>query len=513
MKTGFFCIVLCLALGAHAEPSRSTFEASQWSIPESRIDALVQDSLAASDLSMAAPCSDAVFLRRLWLDLCGTLPDRQGVEAFLSDASLDKRIRIIDTFMGSEAYVDFITLRWCDLLRVKSEYPVNLWPNAVQAYHRWVKEAVVENRPYDRFARELLTGTGSNFRVPAANFYRVAPTKSPSDLAGVVSFTFMGQPLDSLGDGAATDLAGFFAALGFKRTQEWKEEIVYWNGSASGETEYRLPDGTALRLPSREDAREPLAKWMTAEANPWFAACVVNRLWYWFNGYGLYEDADDISSPCLNADLVAYLSGELVSSGYDLQHVSRLILSSRTYQQSCLPRGDSVSSPFASYQVRPMEAEVLADALHQLIGISFLYTSPIPEPFTFIPPDTRTIALADGSITSPFLETFGRPSRDSGKLGERSVEASAAQRLYLLNSEDMHSHLTARRLADLVGAVGRSPVEWTDALYLSILSREPSREERQEFLSLFREQKGQGRRAFVDLAWALINSKEFQFKH
>ncbi len=462
---------------------------------------------------MASSSSDAAFVRRIYIDLCGALPERWKVEAFLKDRSPDKRIRLIDTLIGSERYVEFFTLRWCDLLRVKSEYPVNLWPNAVQAYHRWVWEAVKENRAYDKFARELLTASGSNFRLPATNFYRVAPTKAPADLARVVSFTFLGQPLETLGPDGAESLAKFFDDLGFKRTQEWKEEIVYWSGNDSSLIEYRLPGGKTFSQPAIDDPRPALADWVVEEPNRWFAKSAVNRLWYWLNGYGLNEDADDISSECLNQDLVDYLADALVDSEYDLQYVLRLILESRTYQQSCVPRSETSVSPFSAYQMRPLEAEVLADALRDLVGIRFQYTSPIPEPFTFIPRDTRSISLADASITSPFLESFGRPSRDSGRLSERSEESTAAQRLYLLNSEDIHTHLNGKKLMQLLGKSAKNPSEWVDALYLSILSRKPTQAERREIFALRKGQGGKGRRVFVDLAWALINSKEFQFKH
>lgn len=511
MNTGKYCLTLCTIVVLQAFVLSSPYEATEWSIPKSEIDKRVERSLSKQNEGMASCSSDAAFVRRVSLDLCGTLPDREVVGAFLKDRSPDKRIRLIDTLIESDRYVEFSTLRWCDLLRVKSEYPVNLWPNAVQAYHRWIWEAVRENRPFDKFAKELLTASGSNFRLPASNFYRVAPTKEPRDLAGVLSFTFLGQPLESL-DGAE-GLSDFFKGLGFKRTQEWKEEIVYWGGSDSEEVEYHLPDESSVRLQAFEDPRPALANWVVSEPNRWFAKSAVNRIWYWYNGYGLYEDPDDISSRCVNEDLVDYLVDELVSSKYNLQHVLRLVLASRVYQQSCVPCDVGYVSPFSAYQIRPLEAEVLADALADLIGIRFQYTSPIPEPFTFIPKDIRSISLADGSITSPFLETFGRPSRDSGRLGERSEESTASQRLYLLNSEDMHRHLNGKRLMLLLGESARNQGEWFDALYLSILSRKPTPIELRKFSALKNGQGGKARRDYIDLAWALFNSKEFQFKH
>ena len=124
--------------------------------------------LRAKGIEPARRCSDAVFVRRVYLDVIGTLPDRRG------GAALPRRPvrptsapQLIDPLLEREEFADYWAMKWCDLLRVKAEFPINLWPNAVQAYHRWIRTRIKENMPYDRFVREMLTSSGSNFRVPA----------------------------------------------------------------------------------------------------------------------------------------------------------------------------------------------------------------------------------------------------------------------------------------------------------------------------------------------------------
>ena len=116
-----------------------------------------------------------------------------------------------------------------------------------------------------------------------------------------------------------------------------------------------------------------------------------------------------------------------MQSRYDLKHLYRLILNSQTYQLSSVPESDKpeAEANFASYPLRRLDAEVLIDALNQITGTTEKYSSAIPEPFTFIPEDQRSIALPDGSITSSFLELFGRPPRDTGLESERNNRITA----------------------------------------------------------------------------------------
>jgi len=272
-----------------------------------------------------------------------------------------------------------------------------------------------------------------------------------------------------------------------------------------------------MRLEPGRDPREVFASWLTSSSNPCFARAAVNRTWYWLVGRGIVHEPDDIrpGNPPSHPELLAALEHELVTSRFDMKQVFRLILNSSTYQLSPVPASVPAApeSRFAYAIVRPLDAEVLIDALNQITGMGEQYSSAIPEPYTFIPPDQRSIALADGSIRSAFLETFGRPPRDTGLASERPTQPTAAQRLYMLNSADVQRKLQqGPRLQAMLQRQTSSLAAATE-LYLTILSRFPTDEELRA-VTAYTQAAGANRRGVAqDLAWALVNSAEFGFRH
>jgi hypothetical protein len=488
------------------------------------VDAPVLAKLREKGLEPANPCSDEVFVRRVYLDVIGTLPEPEEVTGFLKDRRPEKRAALIDALLQRPEFADYWALKWCDLLRVKAEFPINLWPNAVQAYHRWVRDSLRENRPYDQFARELLTSSGSNFRVPPVNLYRAiqgrdAPaTDRARSVAEAVALTFMGTRLDTMPPARRSGLAAFFLRLAYKPTAEWKEEIVCLDPAPAAAVDAGFPDGTKVRIAPGDDPRVVFADWLVTPTNPWFARNIVNRVWFWLLGRGVIHEPDDIrpDNPPSNPELLTCLEKELVKAHWDLRQVYRLILNSRTYQQSSIPRSDrpEADALFAHYLVRRLHAEVLVDALSWIGGTGEGYSSAIPEPFTYIPEGQRTIALADGSITSPFLQMFGRPPRDTGLESERNNQPSDAQRLYWLNSSDVQRQIErSRRLGRLIlGARGNRAdlIRWT---YLTLLSRNPTPAELAAAEAHFQTNGLGPKQAADDLAWALINTKEFLYRH
>jgi len=489
--------------------------------PVNEIDRLVVAGLHRHGMEPANLCSDVVFIRRVYVDINGSLPEPQEVRLFLNDTRRQKRSELIDRLMKRQAFTDYWALKWCDLLRVKAEFPINLWPNAVQAYHRWIHDAIGNNMPYDRFARELLTSSGSNFRTPQVNFYRAIQGRDPSAIAGAVALTFMGVRLEEWPQKRRRDMEVFFSRLAYKSTAEWKEEIVYLDPAPAGPLKAVLPDGTPVEISPRQDPRQVFAEWLISPDNPFFARNIVNRIWAWLFGRGIIHEPDDIrpDNPAVYPEVLAYLEKELVKSNYDLRHIYRLILNSSTYQQSSIRRGGDYKDAerlFACYPVRRLEAEVLIDALCWFSGMKESYSSQIPEPFTFIPEDHRTIELADGSITSQFLEMFGRPARDTGLVSERDNKPTDAQRLHLLNSTHVQSKIERSwRLRRLITSARGNRRTLINQLYLSILSRYPTQAEATAAARYLQGQGG-GRgmtQAANDLAWALINTKEFLYRH
>jgi hypothetical protein len=517
-------VVLSAALAGTAVPQagQSPFESPAVLTPRTKIDELVLNRLKRLSLQPANICSDAVFVRRAYLDVIGTLPTAQEAKDFLSDQDPNKRGALIDRLLEREEFADYWAMKWSDLLRIKSEFPINLWPNAVQGYYRWIRTSLKGNLPYDRFVREMLTASGSNFRVPQVNFYRAVQSREPQAIAQAVALTFMGTRAEKWPKERLAGMAAFFSQIGYKPTTEWKEEIVSFDiGKAAAAAGKPLgavfPDGKPARISPNQDPREAIVNWLIAPENPWFGRNIVNRVWSWLLGRGIIDEPDDIrpdNAPS-NPELLAFLERELVASHYDLKHIYRLILNSQTYQLSSIPKTDRPegAANFACYPLRRLDAEVLIDAICQITGTTEQYSSPIPEPYTFIPEDQRSIALGDGSITSSFLEMFGRAPRDTGLESERNNRSTAEQRLHMLNSSHIQLKIQqSTKLRTLVqpGGNPRAPI---DAVYLTVLSRLPTDEEMKVVGAYFQKVTGNKWPAVVDLVWALINTPEFLHRH
>lgn len=519
--------------------------------PANRIDEIILARLKTLGIEPVL-CSDPVFVRRVYLDLTGKLPPADVAKAFIEDADPGKRAALVDRLLDRSDHADYWAMKWSDILRIKAEFPVTLWPNAAQAYHRWIWESIARNRPYDQFARELLTSSGSNFRVGPVNFYRAIQEETSENIAGAVALAFMGSRIHLWPEDRRTGMAAFFSQVGYKPTSEWKEEIVFWDPLKSvavpssiargidavaksvtatnqipqsleqpitpnGPIEAAFPDGTKITVPPDRDPREVFADWLIRPENPWFARTIANRIWAWSMGRGIVHEADDFreDNPPSNPELLDYLAAELVSSGWDIRHLKRLIFTSTAYRFSSIPRfqqPEAVAN-FASYPLRRVEAEVLIDALNEITGTSDLYTSAVPEPFTYIPSDMTAVALADGSITSSFLALFGRSGRDTGLEAERISQLATPQWLHMLNSATIQNKLqNGPKLGALIAAGGQ-PQEIAERLYLAILSRFPTEADVKAAEEHANTGAARGRDVWIDLAWALINSPEFLLRH
>jgi len=480
-----------------------------------------------NDIEIPAVVSDALFLRRVTLTACGRLPTAAEVRDFLNDDALDKRARIIDKMLDSPEYADMQTMRFADMLRIKSEFPINLWPNAVQAYHRKIHDDLRMNRSLNDMFYEMLTASGSNFRTPYANFFRASADRSPEGLAKMVLLTTMNMREDFLSSSELKEFAVLFSNIRYKSTYEWKEEIVF-NAIEPRKISARLPDGTTVSCNTAEtDPRILFADWLLKGDNDFFARGMTNRVWYWCFGKGIYPAADALPYPpgfwarlfgCydqenvpFSPELQEYLIAEFKNSNYSLKHLYRVVMNSAAFQASSMRQEEALLKHFAAYPLRRLESELLIDALAKVTGSYDRYMSVIPEPFTYLPWGTKAINIADGSISSGVLDSFGRPPRDSGQFSERNTASTDSQKLYLMNSTALYRRIgTYCRSRNGI----RDENQRLDRIYLDILSRYPTSRERELFHKYKMEfEPKQRNTAWIDTVWVLLNSKEFIFHH
>lgn len=494
--------------------------------PNNRIDELVFAKLRKLNIPPSEVASDEVFLRRVYLDTIGTLPTPDEVRQFLSDSSPDKRARVIEQLLEREEFVDFWTLKWCDLLRVKPEFPIQLWPKGVASFYRWIRNSIAENKPYNEFVRELITASGDRYRNGPANYYRATSARDPQGWAEMTATTFLGvridcahchsHPFEAWTWDDNLGLAAFFQVR-MKRTPEWGNEVIYWDPGVrvrhpkTGEVvRPKFLGGEEPEIPSDVDPRVVLADWLTSPENPWFARAIVNRVWYWLMGRGIVHEPDDfrVTNPPENPELLDYLADELVKNNWDLKHIFRLILNSKVYQLSSVPNKWNAQDTvhFSHYPIKRLTAEQLLDAISQVCEA--------PERFPGMPPGIRAIQLPHNQIRSEFLDLFGRPARDITCECERKQETSMSQALYLLNTDHMEAKLrSGARIPRLIKA-GASDQEIVEELYLAALGRHPTAAEMQAALE-YVGAAGQKNRvqALQDVLWAILNTKEFLFNH
>lgn len=449
----------------------------------------------------SALCSDEVFLRRTYLSVTGKLPQRVKAAEFLNSTDTHKRSKLIDTLLESDEYLTYFGNLWGDMLRIKSEFPSNLWPNGVQAYNRWVHEKLASNTPYHLMVRELLLSKGSNFRVPAVNFYRAFPRKTPDNIYNNIQLLFLGnrKPTD---EGKV-----FFSQLQYKSTKEWKEEIVYVDYRMKPPTNSVLIGDKTLALNENEDWRISYVNWLTEASNKRFAAMMTNRLWYWVLGQGLVNEPDDwgAQNPPSKPELLDYLTKKFVTSDYDMKELVREILKSYAFQ--------CANSGVGTFKPTRLNAEVIVDAIADITGISDQYSSRVPEPFSFFPIGTHAVELGDATVSSSSLELFGRSSRDVSLESQHIKELNARQLLFLMNSSELENKIRKSPMLIELNTKQLPVDEICKAITLTVLSRYPTAAELELYKSYISKNKLTNKQLCYDLIWLELNSTEFLYNH
>ncbi len=449
-------------------------------------------------------CNDAIFLRRLYLNTTGELPSVEITEAFLSSKSKDKRQVLINQVLNTEAHGKYFLMRWGDILRIKSEFPSNLWPNGVQAYNRWLLNHLNQNTPYDQLVKELLTSKGSNFKQPAVNFYRAFQDRDPREVYANIHLLFMGEQK------VPDSLHVCFSQMKFKQTKEWKEEIVYtdvWMKSPS--MKLALPSGKKLKFKQHEDWRDSYVEWLVSDSNRRFAEAIVNRVWYWIMGKGLVTEPDPMlwpkKVPKNRQKIMDELVDNFVKSGYDLKTLTAEILSSKYFQS---PVGDTTF-----FKQQRLPAEIIVDVIARQLGISDIYQSRVPEPFTFYPENTPSRDLGDATVSSPTLELFGKTSRDVSLESQRDNALSDRQLLYLMNSNDLEMKIRKSSIVKNIAKQSKSNGEILKEIFMRTLCRRPNENEKVLFLNYSKNNKLNKFNFAYDVYWTVINSNEFLFNY
>ena len=425
-----------------------------------------------------AAATDNVMVRRIYLDLAGRIPTAEEARAYVASKDPDKRAALVEKLLSSESFVDYWTMRFCDILRVKSEFPINLWPNAVYVYHSRIRSFVSSGETWESFGRSLITAQGSNFRDPEVNFFRATDRRDPDGWAEAVAQTFLGIAPKALDENRRRGLSSYLSNVRIKRTREWKEEIVFVEG---------------------EDRRGELCDRLFTDDREAVASAFVAWLREWIFGPSAKK------SPLKTARICG------------LKDILREIFLSPEYARGSVTGG---------FPVRRLDAETLDDAFCSIHKSKRNYQSPAPEPFTFIPPERETVCIEDGSISSSFLSLFGRPARDTGLMDERGTDVTAKQRLYLYNSGSLNFRLSRLAMPPFKLPDGKihpfhsmKQPQRVNELYWRFLSRAASDQEQKIIADEWSRRSGRGKNRKArygvlmrDVAWSIINSKEFLFR-
>jgi hypothetical protein len=486
--------------------------------PANFVDELVFDKLSKLRIEASGPATDAEFMRRVYLDLMGVVPEPEEARHFLNDTSPDKRARLVDALLVRPEYAEFWAMKWGDLLA-----------NSVLVVHDgtaylqdWLRESFRTNKPYDQFVRELLTATGSSWDSGAVNYF----ARTPEDLVAVTSQVFLGvglecarchdHPSEKWKRDDFIGLTAFFSQVGSKgRRPPPVESITY----LVFDQEYRHPetrqivkprllDGTEPIIRPLEDRRKVLADWITSPQNPWFARATVNRIWRQLMGHGLIEPVDDIrvTNPATNEVLLDKMAEDFAKHQFDLRHLMRTVLNSASYQRSSVPKPGNAKDElnYSHYYLRRLTAEQLLDSIVQITGV--------PEEFLAYYPGIRSANIDDPGVPSMFLDIYDRPKRDAARC-ERKESVSLRQSMHMLVGDTVNKKISDERgtLAKMVRK-GKGDIEIVEHFYLAALSRLPTPQERLDCSTVIAKASAR-EKGLQNVLWALLNGNEFLYNH
>lgn len=480
--------------------------------------------------------SDAVFLRRLYLDTVGVLPTAAQTRAFLADESPSKRSAIIDRLLNDDRWADHWTSYWQDVL---AENPSILKPtlNNTGPFRWWIYDALVENKPMDRFVTELIRMEGDMLGGGAAGFAMASENDVPmAAKAHILSSAFLAvdlkcarchdAPFHPWTQKELFELAAMLDNKPIKipATSSVPKEFFERKKGDTPITVSIFPgDEIAPAWPFEDlnanepdeqllgrdnKSREKFAAYITSAENDRFAEVMVNRLWQRAMGWGLVGLVGDwYDQNPRQPELLKYMAREFIREGYDFKQTARLIFNSRAYQRVAVD-GERLQSSLAysAPWIRRMTAEQVVDSLHALTGLP-LGT----EEITFDPSaqqhiesflnlgvarrawqltslsnerDRPSLALPKAAIVVECLEAFGWRGSRQEPVSHRETDANMVQPGVIANSamSVRLSRLSEDAAFTQLALDARSPDEFVELAFEQVLTRGPTAEEKQVFV-------------------------------
>jgi hypothetical protein len=484
------------------------------------IDTLVNNKLKKLRIEPSGTCSDDVFVRRVFLDIVGTLPSPDEYARFMVSRLPNKREVLIDELLDRKEFAELWVLKWAELLQIRSSNQVSY--KAMLLYYNWLQEKIAKNVPTDEWVRELLGAGGGTFKNPPTNYYQIE-----TDILKVTENSaqvFMGMriqcaqchnhPFDRWTMNDYYGFAAFFRQIGRKPGDDPREQVVF--NSGGGEVTH--PVGGRVMKPkflggvepdvAGKDRRQVLAAWLASPENPYFAKNLSNVVWAHFFGKGIIDEVDDvrISNPASNQELLDDLGKRFTAYRYDFKKLVKDICTSQTYQRTTTPTktNEADTRNFARGPIRRIRAETMMDVITQVTDTK--------NKFQGLPLGARAVQIADGGVSTYFLTTFGRPTRDTVCSCEVRLEPTLSQSLHLLNGDTVAGKIAQGNVVGKLLAEKRPPGYVIEHLYARCLSRPPTAEETTRLLEMVNAAADK-KQVLEDVFWALLNSREFMFNH
>ncbi len=505
------------------EPTKTLNGKSRTLPAKHPIDQFVGAKLKKLALAPSEICTDGEFLRRVSIDMTGTLPPPAEVKAFLADTAMDKREQKIDELLQRPTYAAWWTNKLCDFTGCNPKSITSLLEVAQEdgyvkasQWYDWIYERVQKNEPYDRLVSELMLADLSGRRGGMPYFWTRQSLKEPKDTAMSVAHAFLGiqlqcaechkHPFDRWTQADFNDFAQFFDSVTqFKR-----------RSAAAEDQELRLLRSEQVRLERGDDPRKPVMDWMRNPNNSWFARAFVNRVWAGYFHVGIVDPPDQFTpaNPPSNPELLDWLAQGFVESGYDMKWLHRNIATSNTYQRSWRPNETNRNDRrnFSRAVPRRVPAEVVYDAMKQATAASDKQV----EVRTNL--NRRAIGhLSMRMAGTHAMKVFGKPDRSINCDCERVNEPTLLQAIFTQNDP-----LVRMRINDSGWIIEIEDAEadgkqldaesLVNQVWLRTVGRPPNDEERNRAMKHLSSSQSFAE-AIADLLWVMLNTKEFLLNH